>query len=253
MAVAKLPEFDAIILAGGRGSRLGGADKPGLMVGGTTLAEAVTAAAAGAGAGRVVLVGPARPELAGLAGRLPAGLSVVREDPPGSGPVPALRAGLAVTAAPWVALLAADLPFVRAADVRDLLAIASGGQESGPGPAATDGGPVQAGAVQAGAVQAGAVQAGAVLADDAGAAQWLVSCWRAAALRVALRDYRGASLRGALAPLAPALVRLPGAPGAPPPWLDCDTPAALAQARSAAARLAAFRAGLRATPGARLP
>jgi choline kinase len=42
--------FDAIILAGGRGTRMGGADKPGLVVGGQTLLSSVLAAAAAAGA-----------------------------------------------------------------------------------------------------------------------------------------------------------------------------------------------------------
>ena len=59
------------------------------------MAGAVASAVAAAGVRRVVLVGPARPELAGLATTLPGGLAVTREDPPGSGPVPALRAGLA--------------------------------------------------------------------------------------------------------------------------------------------------------------
>ncbi len=53
-------------------------------------------------------------------------LRAVREDPPGSGPVPALRRGLAEVAAPWVFLLAADLPFIRAGHLGSLLAAASG-------------------------------------------------------------------------------------------------------------------------------
>jgi len=51
--------FDAIVLTGGAASRLGGADKPALEVGGTTLLERVLAAVADAG--RIVVVGPARP------------------------------------------------------------------------------------------------------------------------------------------------------------------------------------------------
>jgi len=74
--------YDAVILAGGRARRLGGLDKPGLDVGARTLVENVVAAVPGAR--RVVVVGPER----GL--RKVIG---VREDPPGSGPVPALRAG----------------------------------------------------------------------------------------------------------------------------------------------------------------
>ena len=33
--------FDAVVLAGGRGTRLGGVDKPGLIVGGQSLLGAV--------------------------------------------------------------------------------------------------------------------------------------------------------------------------------------------------------------------
>ena len=50
--------FGIIILAGGRATRLGGADKPGLVVGGRTLLAAVVAAGTEAGARRVVVVWP---------------------------------------------------------------------------------------------------------------------------------------------------------------------------------------------------
>jgi molybdopterin-guanine dinucleotide biosynthesis protein A len=192
-----------VILAGGRGTRLGGVDKPGLIVGSATMAAAVTSAAAAAGARRVVLVGPARADLAKIADSLPDGLIVAGEDPPGAGPVPALRAGLAWVLAPWVAVLAADLPFLRGGQVRGLLAIASG-----------------------------TARAGVIMADDSGAAQWLAGCWRTARLRSALLEYRGSSLRGLLAPLDPMLVSYATPPGEPPPWLDCDTPGELAAARA---------------------
>lgn len=125
------PAFDAVILAGGRGRRLGGDGKPGLVIGSSTMAGAVASAVAAAGVRRVVLVGPARPELASLATTLPGGLAVTREDPPGSGPVPALRAGLTEVGASWVVLLAADLPFLRAADVRELVLTAVRGGPPG--------------------------------------------------------------------------------------------------------------------------
>jgi molybdenum cofactor guanylyltransferase len=216
-----LPDFDAVILAGGRARRLGGADKPGLMVGTTTMAGAVAAAAAAAGARTVVLVGPPRPELTGLAATLPGGLIVTREEPPGGGPVPALRAGLARVTAPWVAVLAADLPFLRAADVRELVAAAARDQYSG-----------------------------SVLQDDQGSAQWLAGCWQASRLRGALDGYAGSSLRGVLAPLAPVLLQLAGAGQAPPPWLDCDTPEALEAARLAARAAPPARPAAPAAPSA---
>ena len=222
--------FGIIILAGGRATRLGGADKPGLVVGGRTLLAGVVAAGTEAGAGRVVVVGPDRPDIADDAGA--AAVRFVREEPPGSGPVPALRRGLAELALrrglagldgpgrlagpdgpggqgaegePWVAILAADLPFLRAAHLRMLLAAAAG-------------------------------RDGAVLADDGGRAQWLAGCWRTGALRRAAAGYQGSSLHGLLAPMRPVSVSLPPGRGEPPPWLDCDTEQDLRRARDWQAR-----------------
>jgi molybdenum cofactor guanylyltransferase len=209
-SAAQPPAFDAVILAGGQARRLGGADKPALTVGGVPLAAAVARAAVTAGARRVILVGPPRPALAAELPAPPGGLHTVREDPPGGGPVPALRAGLALVTAPLVAVLAADLPFLRAPHLHVLLrATARNG-------------------------------AGAVLEDDQGRAQWLAGAWVTAPLRAALGAYQGRALHPLLAPLAPALLTGQPAPGDPPPWLDCDTPAdlAAAQAWMATSRLA---------------
>lgn len=184
--------FGIIILAGGSASRLGGQDKPGLVVGERTLIGWVVAAGAAAGARPLIVVGPQRPALDGV--------SFVREQPPGSGPVPALRRGLAEVAGPWVAVLAADLPFLRAAHLGMLRRAAAGHQ-------------------------------GAVLVDDAGRPQWLAGCWRTETLRREAAGYDGASLRGLLGPLAPVLVEVALARGEPPPWLDCDTPEDLRLAR----------------------
>jgi molybdopterin-guanine dinucleotide biosynthesis protein A len=180
-------DYDAVILAGGAARRLGGADKPGAVVGGRSLVARVADAVADAE--RLILVGPARSEL-------PYAL-VVREEPPGGGPVPALRAGLPSARAPWTALLAADLPFLRPADLAGLLAAAQG-------------------------------RSGAVLADTGGRLQWLAGVWRTEVLRAALEGYRGSRLRGLLGPLEPVPVR-PVA-GERPAWFDCDTPADLDRA-----------------------
>jgi molybdopterin-guanine dinucleotide biosynthesis protein A len=188
------------VLAGGHASRLGGADKPALVVGERSLLASVVSAAAGAGARLVVVVGPPRPGLVLAAGRL----RVVREEPPGSGPMPALRRGLAEVAAPWVLVLAADLPFIRAGHLTSLLAAAA---EARPA-------------------------TGAVLADDTGRPQWLVGCWPTEALRAASSGYRGGSLRGLLGPLSPVVLGpSPGQPG-PPAWLDCDTEDDVRRARA---------------------
>lgn len=96
--------YDAIILAGGQGSRLGGIDKAQLMLAGSPLVERPLAAAGGAD--RIVVVGPdslARD-----------GILMTREEPPGGGPAAGTAAGIARLAdgdlAPWVLLLSCDLP-----------------------------------------------------------------------------------------------------------------------------------------------
>ena len=185
--------FGIIILAGGAGRRLGGQDKPSLVVGDRTLIASVVLAGTEAGAAQVIVVGPPRRDLDGVC--------FVSEEPPGAGPVPALRRGLAAATLPWTAVLAADLPFLRAAHLRVLLAAAAG-------------------------------RPGAVLADDTGRPQWLAGCWATETLREAAAGYRGTTLRGLLGPLGPVLVGPPPAAGEPPAWLDCDTPEALAVARA---------------------
>lgn len=111
-----LPPFDAVLLAGGSGRRLGGVDKPALQVAGRSLLEAVLAAVVDTG--RVVVVGPSRD--------LPPEVVQVREDPPGGGPGAALVAGLPHVRAPAVAVLAADLPSISAHLVHVLRAAAAG-------------------------------------------------------------------------------------------------------------------------------
>jgi molybdenum cofactor guanylyltransferase len=233
------PEFDTVILAGGRARRMGGADKPALIVGSEPMLVSVARAAAAAGTRRLIVVGPRRegPVLEALtavagaargglpagvsdgscAGRsdtsrarvpdglragVPGGLRFAREEPPGAGPVAALRAGVAQVTAPWLALLAADLPFLLGGQLTDLL-----GQ----------------------ALRAG--RAGAVLADAEGRPQWLAGGWQADVLRTALRGYDGNSLHGLLAPLEPVAVQSAGRDEGFAPWLDCDTPADLTAAR----------------------
>ena len=147
------------------------------------MAATVAAAALAAGAGQVILVGPDRPDVAAAAAG-PGRVVMAREDPPGAGPVPALRAGLALARAPWVAVLAADLPFLRGDRLAALLAAACGG-------------------------------AGAVIADACGTEQWLAGCWPTGRLAAALAAYPGRSLRGLMQPLAPARIQDP-APGGRP-------------------------------------
>jgi molybdopterin-guanine dinucleotide biosynthesis protein A len=97
-----LPAFDAIVLAGGRATRLGGVDKPAVVIGGQPLLERVLAAVAGAH--HRVVVGPPR--------GLPVSIVQCREQPTGTGPLAGLAAGMPFTSAAVVVVLAADLPWV---------------------------------------------------------------------------------------------------------------------------------------------
>ena len=95
---ANPPLFDAVLLAGGRSSRLGGVPKAGLLVEGTTLLERTCAALSGAG--HLVVVGPE----ADGARAIPGAPLFVREEPAFAGPAAALVAGLRAGTgrrAPW--------------------------------------------------------------------------------------------------------------------------------------------------------
>lgn len=188
-----LPPFDAVILAGGAGRRLGGVDKPALAPAGARLVDVAISAAGGAQ--RRVVVGPPRP--------LPAGVWREQEHPPGGGPSAALTAGLTRVTAPYVAVLAADLPFLGVPVVEALRRLAGG-------------------------------RSGAVLCDATGRVQLLVGVWRRDELHRALAaaPCRGRPLREALRPLLARAARFAPTPpaGQPPPWWDCDAPADLVRA-----------------------
>lgn len=183
--------YDAMVLAGGGARRLGGADKPALLVGGRSLLDRVLAACPDAGA--TVVVGPSRETVRG-------GVRWTREQPPGGGPVAAIAAGLVHVSAERVLLLAADLPFLDRPTVTRLLAALD--------PAETD---------------------AALLVDAAGRDQPLAAAYRTAPLRAslaALGDPAGLPLRRLTAPLR--TVRLADPAGVA---YDCDTWEELAQAR----------------------
>jgi molybdopterin-guanine dinucleotide biosynthesis protein A len=193
--VTPLQEFDAVLLTGGSGRRLGGADKPALQVGDRPIVARVAAAAADAG--QLIVVGPA---YAGVRADV-----VAREDPPGGGPAAALAAGIPHVRAARVAVLGGDLPFVTGAVLDDLRRAV-----------AADDGPALA-----------------LLVDDDGRDQPLCAVWRTAALRTALAGVgSGTPLRQVVA-AAPAVLRrtVRVRAGSAPPWFDCDTSADLARAR----------------------
>ncbi|MER6121249.1 NTP transferase domain-containing protein [Streptomyces sp. NPDC001795] len=186
--------YDAVVLAGGAARRLGGADKPGVRVGGRALLDRVLAACAGATA--TVVVADPRPTVRPVVW--------AREEPPGAGPVAALDAGLRRTTAAHVVVLSADLPFLVEGTVRRLVgALRASGSE------------------------------GAVLTDPDGRDQPLVAAYRGAALRRELTrlatghgGLTGLPLRRLLAGLE--LTRIPD----PVASFDCDTWDDIAAARS---------------------
>jgi molybdopterin-guanine dinucleotide biosynthesis protein A len=186
--------YDAVVLAGGQARRLGGADKALLEVGGRPLLEVVLAAVRGAA--QVIVVGPRRRGVRGVVW--------CREDPPGGGPVAAVAAALPYAMCPYVAVLAADLPFLTAPTVRRLVEAAVGHE-------------------------------GALLVDELGRDQLLCAVYDRTALgrRLGEVSAAGRALRSVVSGLD--LVRVPDARGEA---FDCDTWDDLARARGREAQRA---------------
>lgn len=106
---------DAILLAGGRSSRMAGPDKVMLKLAGRRLLERAIDAVHAAGCAHIAVVGPERD--LNMAGTV--SFDVIREDPPFSGPVAGLLAARDLGESDWVLLLATDVP--RVAEVVDFL------------------------------------------------------------------------------------------------------------------------------------
>lgn len=115
--------YAAIVLAGGRGARLGGADKATVELGGRRLLDRVLDAAADAR--EVVVVGDPV-ELPASSGRPP--VRFVREEPPHAGPAAALLCALDAlgAASRRVAVLAVDMPLLDADTIQRLHDAADG-------------------------------------------------------------------------------------------------------------------------------
>lgn len=163
---ADLSELDAVVLAGGRGARLGGADKAALTIDGVTLLDRALAAVRGAR--RRIVVGPSTTTTA---------VPVVREDPPFSGPVAGLAAGLAALGQ------GADAVVVLACDLADPGAAVAALLAAWPPAAHVDG----------------------VCLTAAGRSQWLTAIYRRAPLQAAfgrLGDPTDRSVRDLLSGLA---------------------------------------------------
>lgn len=110
MNVAAVP-YDAIVLAGGQGRRLGGVSKPAIEIGGRRLLDIALEAVTGAA--RTIVVGETLPTTRSV--------KWTREQPAGGGPVAALAAGLLLVTSETVVVLAADLPFVTPAAIKALV------------------------------------------------------------------------------------------------------------------------------------
>jgi molybdopterin-guanine dinucleotide biosynthesis protein A len=184
----KLPAYDAILLAGGYGRRMGGVDKAALVVRGRPLGARVRSAVEGAA--RVVVVGPDRPWLAADV--------VTREDPPGAGPLAALAAGLAHVAHEVAVVVAVDLPFLDGSHLDTLRTALAENPDTEV----------------------------ALAVDETGRDQLLLAAWRAGRLRARVAAYGALAdrpLRGLLDGATARRVALTRSRGCPPPWFDCDT------------------------------
>lgn len=185
--------YGAILLAGGRATRLDGAVKPLLEVRGKTLLQAAVDAVARVGADPVTVVGPVLDDTLRV--------SWVREEPPFGGPaagvVAALASWEAASALPeWTFVLATDLPRVDDAVARldaDL------------------------------GLQPGDLE-GLCLADGSSRPQWLTGVYRTTALReaaAAIPDRgRDAPVRALVAELAIAVTADPAAASDIDTWED---------------------------------
>ena len=168
--------FDAIVLAGGRASRLDGASKAELVVGGRSLLSLALDAAAGSRDIVVVGTPPA----------VPSGVLVTRESPAFGGPAAAIAAGLEALSmdppADFVLVLACDVPHSATA-VSTLLARLTDGTH------------------------------GVIAVDSEGRRQPLLGVYRAEALASAVRergsDIQNLSVRALLSALDLADVPVP--------------------------------------------
>ena len=222
--------LDAIILAGGRSSRLGGSPKAELVIGSRRLVDIAVDAAAAANARRTVVVGPDH--------LVAAPLITTREQPPFGGPVAGIAAGLTAldrldadagasdrgasddsddsdetdetaraAAARWVLVLTCDLPLAAEA-ASELVAAARS--------------------------SVGAVHG--ICLDD-GRTQWLPAVYRRDALAraiTALGDPNGASLRTLATHLTLTTIADPGGLTADvDTWQDVERARSLPRAKGA--------------------
>lgn len=110
-------DVTALILAGGRATRMGGVDKRGLVVEGRTIFARQCEVLAPRVAEIVVSVAAGAPATSGY--------RTVHDAVEGAGPLAGIAAGLAAARTPWVIVVAADMPYVAGALVDRMLAAAT--------------------------------------------------------------------------------------------------------------------------------
>ena len=187
----------AVVLTGGRSSRMGGRHKPGILVDGRSVIDrTVTALWTAAPAADVIIAGTDE----GLSPGLRQQVTVVREDPPFSGPLAGVAAAMEAVAPSTdvVLLLGGDLPFLSAETMSNLLN------------AAVDGSDVVS------------------CVDVTGHVQYLCAAWNQQVLRAQVRhigDPAGVPLRALFSDLTPQLIDCD-----PDELRDIDTPYDLARA-----------------------
>jgi molybdopterin-guanine dinucleotide biosynthesis protein A len=103
-------DVTALILAGGRATRLGGVDKRELVVGGRTIFER-----------QVEALAPCVAEIVVSSPRAVAGYRSVPDPVAGAGPLAGIAAGLAAATTPWLFVVAGDMPYLHRAFVAHVL------------------------------------------------------------------------------------------------------------------------------------
>lgn len=187
----------AIVLTGGRSSRMGGRHKPGIVVDGHSVIDRTLSALwSAAPAAQVIIAGSD----AGLSQHLLHKTTVVREHPPFSGPVAGVAAALDAipSSASLLLLLGGDTPFLSASTITRLVA----------------------------AITTGASVASCL--DSTGHLQYLCSAWQYEVFRTQLNrigEPAGVPLRALFEGLNPELVACD-----PDELRDIDTPEDLARA-----------------------
>ena len=94
-------DVSALILAGGKATRLGGVAKHELVIDGETILARQTR-----------VLAPRVAEIVVSAPREVAGYRTVRDTVDGAGPLAGIAAGLAAVATPWLLVVAGDMPYI---------------------------------------------------------------------------------------------------------------------------------------------